>query len=1432
MRKQWKIATGLLLSAVVIASAVGLQKGSFFKFKTSDIAQKEADAGTYHLPDDYNANKDLVIVEVVPDYTYAQLSYGVEGNEPINLMEACQEGYAEEIKKLFSDNLYKEYTPGYYLNQDEYEEVLGMYFKNDPLKAAEYVTGPSIVDGSNAYQFINKSGEVSDQSFLVTRDSVLKNKLTELMKATENKVKVYTITTEELNNSDLSELSTFLNDVDLMVFSQSYIKGKEDLQKSLVESYGANGHNKERVTFDAKFTDSGKDLDWDVVEKIFNSIGAKKNPLSVVMDSSVYTDALVESLDSTKKVTTHQYLLNRNVKYENNQLKTLDSNITGGYDGLFTEKKDFVAKADGVASNNNTYKLFLMSMFRDPTEFCNLFVESGLITDGKYQLQKESNADEYWNTYTFLPCKGDLPGEDPENPEAADDAYWKNKMNICVELSSKDYVNGNVLSLDFSNQPFYDQLDQTKTFTSNVDQTQQKTLMEVLYHKESGKDAEGVMAYEPLACVDGKTYQVLDIEPACSINKYSLNLVDIERIIPYTSYSKSSSFSLNITRMSTAEFIGRTENLISTYDMIYIGRDVTGLNTLNDAGKVPTYGETATTGSTYNKDMEGVIYAHVGGAVQFMYDNGAGFSLESESGIGKANGVALYAKSGDENKRSSSGKLMYSGNDITNKKKEEIEEFCKAGLPVLVAEGLIDDATSSDPKLFNDKNCNNMLKLLSNSNNDFMDLGYNYRTARKNGTASGASKLSANKPVLTLKSISYNDRLESNKTITDKATLNSNIVYDFLSTSADRRITFKYTIEDADNPGAEYECQLYIDKNADGVFKEDEAIGNKKTVNAGNTEQSVSCDINTIYRGALTWKIELTNKSNRSVQVMRTGYGTVRLGNLGDKKPVKVLQVVASGAHATSWGTEKAQNVNLWESDSGFPALFNQLEDYSITMSHTTLASFNGYSLSAMSQYDMIIFGFADSFRDLDMHGPCCENVQKYIKQGNSVLFTHDLTSQINDQGVFTAQGSHGNAGGTGRFLETTNGYAFNRYLRDAMGLNRFGLPLSEATADAYDNTEVGDKMGFTYSCLMQYSNFKKAWNGGSKTNYLGPYRKLYVSFDSANPPWPDIHANTNDDMYQTHYVNNVNDGQITKYPFDLSKETGDQKTAKLADGTSETRYKIAPTHGQYYQLNMEDEDIICWYTLSDGVVENEKWFNKGWYTRSLKDVSNNYYIYSNGNVTYSGVGHSKSSAMTTFEKKLFVNTMVAALRAGIEGPLAHIQDAYNMPTEDGEERYVVYADVDADSSDDDFNTNQNVDFYLTDDSVKDGNTDSLYLTVEIETDQKDENGNMIWKDVTKDSDYKVYKVDGSTETSIQTDTLCKAHEFDLPGAGKKSVMCYRVDRSSVTAGTIQKYRIKYPKIVLKDQNEQNFRLTVYNKNNAYSHQLGAVMRMTLFKLD
>ena len=159
---------------------------------------------------------------------------------------------------------------------------------------------------------------------------------------------------------------------------------------------------------------------------------------------------------------------------------------------------------------------------------------------------------------------------------------------------------------------------------------------------------------------------------------------------------------------------------------------------------------------------------------------------------------------------------------------------------------------------------------------------------------------------------------------------------------------------------------------------------------------------------------------------------------------------------------------------------------------------------------------------------------------------------------------------------------------------------------------------------------------------------------------------NNNNDI--TTQATQTNEGQITQYPYKIG-----------------STLSIAKTHGQWFQLNMEDPEVTVWYSLADDGV-HAQWpdtytddderkateLDKNGYDRGDKpfmdqnkpgtastygvspnDAANNYYIYSKGNVFYSGVGHSEVTGDQ--EAQLFVNTMIAAYRATYDSPMVKV---------------------------------------------------------------------------------------------------------------------------------------------------------------------------------
>lgn len=299
-----------------------------------------------------------------------------------------------------------------------------------------------------------------------------------------------------------------------------------------------------------------------------------------------------------------------------------------------------------------------------------------------------------------------------------------------------------------------------------------------------------------------------------------------------------------------------------------------------------------------------------------------------------------------------------------------------------------------------------------------------------------------------------------------------------------------------------------------------------------------------------------------------------------------------------------------------------------------------------LSGYQMIIVGFGDTYGQTDLNNDNgeVEYLQYFVAQGKSILFVHDVTSMYNIQE------------GDGRAPQVFGSTA-NKMLRDLMGMNRYAAVSNQLTEEAresliryqaqrpyYDFVSGKERHGFTYYGLKRMGWTKE----GQNANYGNkiPYRYMITNTEGnavcGNNDFSRTSGfNNNNDITTT--ASKLNEGQITSYPY------------KIGDVLP-----IAETHGQWYQLNMEDPEVTVWYCLSDDH------YCAGWnetanngrgtaltYGVSPNDATNNYYIYSKGNVFYSGVGHSTVNG--DMEAKLFVNTMIAAYRASYEPPVIEV---------------------------------------------------------------------------------------------------------------------------------------------------------------------------------
>lgn len=317
------------------------------------------------------------------------------------------------------------------------------------------------------------------------------------------------------------------------------------------------------------------------------------------------------------------------------------------------------------------------------------------------------------------------------------------------------------------------------------------------------------------------------------------------------------------------------------------------------------------------------------------------------------------------------------------------------------------------------------------------------------------------------------------------------------------------------------------------------------------------------------------------------------------------------------------------------------------------------------ANYDMIIMGFEDCYQDIANAGSV-EAIDMFIKSGRSVLFSHDTTSYFNvERGKYDSSVSANKVSTS----FTGNpwyhwGYYLNQYIRSDVGMDRYGV-----TEDSLSILKAGNNLNSTESTWKSYVDEANKLN--KEVAYHSPTGDTTSGKDKTthevhglSDPWVDeyktgsnYYNGSNSTENHSDHITQVNKGQITTYPYNINIEA----TGALREQSSgyyqmkapdNAKMQVANTHAQYYQLDMNidkdndgNADMVVWYCLSDN--RNSFFPN---------DVRNSYYIYSVGNVTYTGMGHyqygnPKATGLGESEAKLFINTIIASLNSGKKDP-------------------------------------------------------------------------------------------------------------------------------------------------------------------------------------
>lgn len=819
----------------------------------------------------------------------------------------------------------------------------------------------------------------------------------------------------------------------------------------------------------------------------------------------------------------------------------------------------------------------------------------------------------------------------------------------------------------------------------------------------------------------------------------SLNILDIE---PGTVKNESDALNYNklktwlgsrcpeekkvtITRVTSAEFIGRIEDL-NNYDMIYMGLVADNLNYKD--------------GHTVYNDwkMDGLKYSNVGDIVVInpkdvvnywgydMLKNGHAGLLDTDYiNNGEALNTQLTSRENGNNADYLTAPNTYrgSGNDITKQKVSELEDYIKAGFPVVFSDGFFSNDSKYKSGINEDyiDNCSNVFTLLCDVKDKDNVLKVDNKGDLKNKsneTAVLVTYLTTEKPEILLKE---QEKVKD----TDYVEISNN------------QITLEFSINNAGGADskASFNAQLFLDSNSDGKFSTtNEGIDANKikiycdgtivnpvmgdngkymySLNAGNYNYKLVYDLPNGYVGVMPWQLRVSQATNSYRYDQKSGYVYAK-NSKGSPTKVKILQINSTLKHNEGFRGNFDMQAQKKDSNTKFHKLLNKVKDFDLdieTVYYDNVEKMDEVC-KKLQTYDMLVIGFGDCY-DIDNTNGHLDQIKAYIQSGKPVLFSHDTTSFCNNKN----DDQYNNVWG----------YKFNSIIRDTVGLDRYGIlsnaylkkgnRLQEGTDADFEkaketaeknNTDIAyepksnktvivrQNQGFTYADLNQYQ-----WKDNG--NDHGEYR-LYSGLDG------------NDFEAKTNKAVKVNSGQITTYPF------------KIAD-----EINIATTHKQYYQLDMNQDadgdgesDIVVWYTLS----------NHGVYEQSPKDVRNNYYIYTMGNVTYSGVGHSDFSNNED-ELKLYINTMIAAYSASVHEPSIYLKE--NADT-DSNDISTLYATIDnaieedaankADARLDGADSTQDVYFTVKDSNLVRNQIDEktvVYMGFYIEDPQKNQNDETI----------------------------------------------------------------------------------------------------------
>ena len=751
--------------------------------------------------------------------------------------------------------------------------------------------------------------------------------------------------------------------------------------------------------------------------------------------------------------------------------------------------------------------------------------------------------------------------------------------------------------------------------------------------------------------------------------------------------------------MTAAEFVGHTDDIGSQYDMIYIGDQK---NNDHDTDLLTGSGE--------------MCYAHVGatrntglGSVKTNLLRLIG-QLDKDYQNNNPNANCFAAI--DTYNASGAGYFRGSGNDITPQICSELKEFVQSGYPVVFASGLMKQNQDNKSRAIDEKKVD-----ASSYYYEFMSYALKY----DNVFASSELEDSTDKLTFFSNLAKPVIKFTSKPPEPPRANDSSNVSNRALI--QDGQLKYVFSIEndsDAAPAVTTYDCNLYLDLNFDGNLSEKEdqsayiqiadssgqVLSTEKDSDGKNhyhlragQKYTLTRKLPESYYKIITWKLEISSNRNSYIHTSETGYAKQGRKEGVERQNIKVLQLLPKDGGGN------------WDLSSGlFQTKLAELKkdikinfDFDIQVTTTTVNTINAYKKQhefrdilngsgTNGGYDILIIGFDDVYSNIDNTYAQVDDILDFIKSGKSVIFSHDTTSFINYNETVTdlrvyVKSDHSGIGQYYSIDRKNNwGLYLNKLLRSVVGMDRYGITSNEYISGKDQKVsdllrkgnELKDGEFVSFKTLMELAG-DVAYKNGTRSQSYAQTQGYSNSYMSNNP------------YIETTSADKVNDGAITQYPYVI----GD-------------KIQIGTTHSQYYQLGLEQDrdingnpdgksDVVVWYTLAGGQYDN-----------SPRDVRNQYYFYSKGNVIYTGAGH-KTVGTCEEEVNLFINAITAAANVTAVEPKASFVKTWD-PNAGVKTTEYYMTDQDLWNGDANLVNKNNIDLYL---NIKEYNMVSASLNQE-----------------------------------------------------------------------------------------------------------------------